>query len=71
MRFANLWMQYATSARGLDEDVAKKIAARVQHPKLLRTSRISVTLCTSSFLNHTENLEYTVIRQDVTISDNC
>lgn len=31
MRLASLWMQYATSARGLDDDVAKNIAASIQH----------------------------------------
>lgn len=41
MRLARTWMQYATSARGRDDDVAKKMAATTPHT---HTHKISHTI---------------------------
>ena len=41
MRLARTWMQYVTSARGRDDDVAKKMAATTPHT---HTDKISHTI---------------------------
>ena len=50
-------MQYATSARGLDDDVAKNIAVRVQYLQLLYTSTTSTIVSGFSTLLAQKDLE--------------
>ena len=43
MRLARTWMQYATSARGRDDDVAKKIAATIPHTHTKPATQLGVS----------------------------